>query len=114
LGALLFYNFQKRIRNQFLSDRFVANMRFDVRFTFSRFPLRNMHRALEMMDRRHAEWKSWLFPEPDVLRKSGDGKGSLKLTVSSVMEGNPEQKLAVTKFGSFLFSKISQIGLNIT
>ena len=36
-------------------------MRFNIRFTFNRFPIRNMHRAAEFIS-REAEMKSFVFP----------------------------------------------------
>ena len=44
-----------------LRNRFVANMRFNIRFTFNRFPIRNMHRAAEFIS-RESEMKSFVFP----------------------------------------------------
>jgi hypothetical protein len=73
-------------------------MKFDVRFTFSRFPLRNMHRALEIVGQGRTNWKNWLFPEPISSDSKWSGKSSssnLNLQVGRLMEGNPEQKLAV-------------------
>ena len=81
--------------------RFVKNMLFDVRFTFSRFPLRNMHRALELVDSLSSKqnWNNWLFPEmPAALKSkfcSKSTSSNLNLKVSRLMEENAEQKLAV-------------------
>ena len=84
-----------------MTCRFVKNMLFDVRFTFSRFPLRNMHRALEYVEssKNQLNWKNWLFPEmTDALQSRFSGKSTvsnLNLQVSRLLEENHEQKLAV-------------------
>ena len=73
-------------------------MKFDVRFTFSRFPLRNMHRALEIMGKGQTNWKNWLFPDPSnfsAFSSSQSSQPALHLNVSRLMEENQEQKLAV-------------------
>jgi hypothetical protein len=70
-------------------------MKFDIRFTFSRFPLRNMHRALEVMGKGQTNWKNWLFPDVSDF-SSHSGKSPLRLNVNRLMEENPEQKLAVS------------------
>ena len=44
-----------------LRNRFVANMKFNIRFTFNRFPIRNMHRAAEFISGK-PEMKSFVFP----------------------------------------------------
>ena len=90
----------KKLRH-LLNFRFVKNMKFDVRFTFSRFPLRNMHRALEIVGQGQTNWKNWLFPDPISSNSKYSGKSSssnLNLKVGQLMEGNLEQKLAVSIF----------------
>ena len=44
-----------------LRNRFVNNMRFNIRFTFNRFPIRNMHRAAEYVS-HNPEMKKLVFP----------------------------------------------------
>ena len=44
-----------------LRNRFVNNMRFNIRFTFNRFPIRNMHRAAEYVS-HNPEMKRLVFP----------------------------------------------------
>ena len=73
-------------------------MKFDVRFTFSRFPLRNMQRALEIIGKTQKYWKNFLFPDPP---KALTGQvQNVNVRVSRLMEQNPEQKLAVSLFAS--------------
>ena len=47
--------------NAKLRKRFINNMRFNIRFTFNRFPLRNMHRAAEYIA-HNPEYSSYVFP----------------------------------------------------
>ena len=55
--------------NQKLRKSFIRNMRFNIRFTFNRFPLRNMHRAAEYIA-QHPDYSSYVFPtaSPEQLK----------------------------------------------
>jgi helicase MOV-10 len=48
----------------FVFSRFFSNMKFNIRFTINRFPLRNMHRAVEAMSHAH-QMKRLIFPQID-------------------------------------------------
>ena len=78
--------------------RFVKGMKFDVRFTFSRFPLRNMNRALDVVAKKPANWKNFLFPDPPSSAGAPKPTANLNLRVNRLMEENPEQKLAVSYY----------------
>ena len=63
-------------------------MKFNVRFTISRFPLRNMYRAIENID------KGFLFPDPQDEPEEADSP-IIKTFFNRDIEQNLEQKLAV-------------------
>ena len=65
-------------------------MKFNVRFTISRFPLRNMYRAIENIE------KGFLFPNPqDEHNEEADSSPTIKTFFNRDIEQNIEQKLAV-------------------
>ena len=66
-------------------------MRFNVRFTINRFPMRNMYRAIEMVE------KSFLFPnvQPDAENVIVETPRSF---FNRDIERNAEQKMAVSDF----------------
>ena len=63
-------------------------MKFNVRFTISRFPLRNMYRAIENIE------KGFLFPNPQEEIEDADIP-TIKTFFNRDIEQNLEQKLAV-------------------
>jgi len=83
--VLLGFN-DKLIRN------FVPGMKFDVRFTVSRFPLRNMHRAVVLS--KTSRILSTLFPSPALLSGTTSTLSSLKCYDRKI-ETNAEQYSAV-------------------
>ena len=66
-------------------------MSFNVRFTINRFPMRNMYRAIEMVE------KSFLFPnvQPDAENVIVETPRSF---FNRDIERNAEQKMAVSDF----------------
>ena len=66
-------------------------MSFNVRFTINRFPMRNMYRAIEMVE------KSFLFPnvQPDA---ENDVIETPRSFFNRDIERNAEQKMAVSDF----------------
>ena len=66
-------------------------MKFNVRFTINRFPMRNMYRAIEMVE------KSFLFPnvQPDAENVIVETPRSF---FNRDIERNAEQKMAVSYF----------------
>ena len=66
-------------------------MKFNVRFTINRFPMRNMYRAIEMVE------KSFLFPNAHP-----EAENVIVETPKSFfnrdIEKNAEQKMAVSDF----------------
>ena len=85
-------------------------MRFNVRFTINRFPMRNMYRAVEKVE------KSFLFPnvQPDAENVIVETPKSF---FNRDIEKNAEQKMAVNDFSLNIFSNnnngISQLRLHI-
>ena len=72
-------------------------MKFNVRFTINRFPMRNMYRAIEMVE------KSFLFPnvQPDAENVVVETPKSF---FNRDIEKNAEQKMAVNDFPLNTFS----------
>ena len=75
-------------------------MRFDVRFTFNRFPIRNCHRAVDIIGREAAAGNFWwkmLFPEKEVASSSPvkTSKINIPSFYNKKIEGNEQQRLAV-------------------
>ena len=72
-------------------------MKFNVRFTINRFPMRNMYRAIEMVE------KSFLFPndQPDAENVVVETPKSF---FNRDIEKNAEQKMAVNDFSLNIFS----------
>ena len=82
--------FSKKLR-----DRFLPNMLFNIRFTFNRFPLRNMHRAAEFMALK-PDFKHFVFPQ-NTLSQDPDPEPAQRIKFfNDKVESNPEQNLAVT------------------
>ena len=50
-------------------DKFINGMKFNVRFTFNRLPLKLMHRAVELAEEHSLN--DLLFPSPAVVRTRG-------------------------------------------
>ena len=63
-------------------------MKFNIRFTISRFPLRNMYRAIENIE------KGFLFPNPQDEPEETECQ-TIKTYFNRDIEQNLEQKLAV-------------------
>ena len=89
--------------------RFLPKMAFDVRFTFNRFPIRNMHRAVDIIGREAGQfWWNMLFPE----KKASTRKLTSKVIPSfynKKIEENAEQRLAVKfclDFTSYSFNHV--------
>ena len=78
--------------NTRLTDMFVKNMKFDVRFTINRFPLRNMHRAVEFA-RKEGGFMESIFPTRES-RSAGPAKHVTPF--NRLVEGNTAQMLAVS------------------
>ena len=72
-------------------------MKFNVRFTISRFPLRNMYRAIENVG------QGFLFPQPKEDMEENTDEITIKSFFNRDIEKNYEQKLAV----SFILHTIS-------
>ena len=85
--------------SQKLRNKYTPNMQFNIRFTFNRFPLRNMHRATEFMAQKQ-DYHWCIFPEirenieghfPPVNSAYFDGKIKNNLeqsrAVSSIVQG---------------------------
>ena len=65
-------------------------MKFNVRFTISRFPLRNMYRAIENIG------QGFLFPRPSGEMEENTDEITIKSFFNRDIEKNHEQKLAVS------------------
>ena len=80
--------------NAKLRKRFIRNMRFNIRFTFNRFPLRNMHRAAEYIE-KNPGFSSYVFPtaSPEQLRNVANSDNLVFFDKD--IAKNTEQKLAV-------------------
>ena len=90
--SAIIVGFSKRLR-----DKFVSNMQFNIRFTFNRFPNRNMHRSAEFIS-QNPEFSSFVFPN---VPNGGVQNGVLNQESNvrffdSKIEQNKEQKLAVS------------------
>ena len=72
--------------------RFLPNLKFNVRFTISRFPLRNMYRAIEKVG------QGFLFPNPQEEIKRETDDNTIKSYFNRDIEKNFEQKTAVSYF----------------
>ena len=84
--------------------RFLSKMRFDVRFTFNRFPIRNMHRAVDIIGREAGNfWWKMLFPDKEGLRSSpaNNPKINIPSFYNKKIEGNAQQRLAVKELNNF-------------
>ena len=90
--SAIIVGFSSKLRN-----KFVNNMLFNIRFTFNRFPNRNMHRAAEFIA-HHPEFNSFVFPaleNSDVENHELNQVSNVRFFDSKI-EANKEQKLAVT------------------
>ena len=87
--SAIIVGFSKRLR-----DKFVANMQFNIRFTFNRFPNRNMHRASEFIS-HNPEFTSFVFPQLANGAQNELNQESNVRFFDSKIEQNKEQKLAV-------------------
>ena len=90
--SAIIVGFSSKLRN-----KFVPNMQFNIRFTFNRFPNRNMHRAAEFIS-HCPEFGSFVFPK---VPNGGVQNGVLNQESNvrffdSKIEQNKEQKLAVS------------------
>ena len=82
-------------------------MRFDVRFTFNRFPIRNMHRAVDIIGRESGSfWWDLLFPGKELSQRPKNGHVSIPSFFNKKIEDNEQQKLAVSNVFSFFFLEV--------
>lgn len=75
-------------------------MRFDVRFTFNRFPIRNMHRAVDIIGRESAAGNFWwgmLFPAKETIGSVQKSKINIASFFNKKIEDNQQQRLAVRR-----------------
>ena len=82
--------------NQKLHREFVANMRFNVQFTYNRYPLRNMHRAIAMLDKEVIN--NVVFPVNPTLKMNV--APPLQSFINRDISKNLEQSIAVTNIVS--------------
>uniref|UniRef100_A0A3P9P524 RNA helicase n=1 Tax=Poecilia reticulata TaxID=8081 RepID=A0A3P9P524_POERE len=73
-----------------LLDTFIANMKFDVEFTFNRLTLKLQHRAVDLAVKHNL--KEVLFPSETAAKKVSVAKLSM---LNRRIENNPEQRKAV-------------------
>ena len=78
-------------------------MKFNVRFTISRFPLRNMYRAIEKVE------PGFLFPNLEKDAENKTEEAMIKSYFNRDIENNFEQKTAVRLF----YRKSQQIQLEL-
>jgi len=74
--------------NQKLVESFITNMKFNVRFTIGRFPLRNMHRAVSLASVPHLQ--ATLFPGSEHISPSPSLQPTLRC-YNRMIEQNAEQ-----------------------
>ena len=67
-------------------------MKFNVRFTISRFPLRNMYRAIEKVE------PGFLFPKLEKEAENESEEAMIRSYFNRDIENNFEQKTAVRIF----------------
>ena len=80
-----------------LTQKFLPNMQFNIRFTFNRFPLRNMHRAAEFMTSNSLEQETFIFPKI-IEEKTEENQVKEQKNIrffDSKIESNKEQSTAV-------------------
>ncbi len=88
----------------FIIIRFIPKMRFDVRFTFNRFPIRNMHRAVDIIGRESGNfWWDILFPGTEVSQRPKNPHIQIPSFYNRKIESNSQQKLAVKYFRLIFF-----------
>ena len=75
-------------------NSYVKGIKFDVRFTISRFPMRNMHRAVELASDTSAPLLSLLFPESRQLVPPSAALPNIRCK-NRAIEENSEQLTAV-------------------
>ena len=88
--------------NQKLRRRFINNMRFNIRFTFNRFPLRNMHRAAEYIA-HNPEYSSYVFPTASTEELRSAERADRMIFFDQNIAQNSEQKLAVANIVKGLY-----------
>lgn len=93
-----------------LRSKFIPNMSFNIRFTFNRFPMRNMHRATEFMS-QHKEFESFIFPKSN--QREVESQSRLSFFDANIAS-NQEQSLAVSNIvnGGIQGKEIKIIALN--
>ena len=75
-------------------NRFIDKMRFNIRFTFNRFPLRNMHRAVQYVA-ENPHMRSVVFPSPPLDILQGQVAPNNMAFFDRQIQNNEEQNLAV-------------------